>query len=221
MRQFQPVKKRYVQGAWNCNYIDIIPLVEYDYITQVEYGEMYMLKHGILGLLNYGGMTGYEIMKVFRDSLSYFWTANTSQIYRELQALKREGFVTDVIVRQRGKPDKKVFSITESGREELRRWLREYDYGNSNSPLLMKVFFSGELSRQENMERFQKIRNDALEAIKIYSAVPEIINSYKAQVERPEVSVYWNMTKEFGLRYMKMLAEWCDDCIKELEDVER
>ena len=42
-----------------------------------------MLKHGILGLLNYGSMTGYEINKAFKDSLSYFWNAQTSQIYRE------------------------------------------------------------------------------------------------------------------------------------------
>lgn len=31
-----------------------------------------MLKHGILGLLNYHDMTGYEIMEVFRDSLRFF-----------------------------------------------------------------------------------------------------------------------------------------------------
>jgi len=29
------------------------------------------------------------------------------------------------------------------------------------------------------------------------------------------------MIKEFGMRYMKIPVEWCDDCIKELEDVER
>ena len=39
-----------------------------------------MLKHGILGLLNYGEMTGYEIMMAFRDSLQFFWMANTSRI---------------------------------------------------------------------------------------------------------------------------------------------
>ena len=32
-------------------------------------GEKSMLKHGILGLLSYGDMTGYQIMTVFRDSL--------------------------------------------------------------------------------------------------------------------------------------------------------
>ncbi len=31
-----------------------------------------MLKHGFLGLLNYGGCTDYELMEIFRDSLAYF-----------------------------------------------------------------------------------------------------------------------------------------------------
>jgi len=44
---------------------------------------------------------------------------------------------------------------------------------------------------------------------------------YKGMVARPEDSVYWNMTVEYGIRYMKMLSEWCDSCIKILEDVEK
>ena len=50
-----------------------------------------MLKHGILGLLNYGDMTGYEIKTAFEDSLNHFWHAQTSQIYRELQLLEKNG----------------------------------------------------------------------------------------------------------------------------------
>ena len=37
------------------------------------------LKQGLLGLLNYGEMTGYELAKAFNDSLSFFWQAQTSQ----------------------------------------------------------------------------------------------------------------------------------------------
>ena len=48
-----------------------------------------LLKQGILGLLNYGDMSGYEIKTIFQQSLNYFWTAQTSQIYRELQSLER------------------------------------------------------------------------------------------------------------------------------------
>jgi PadR family transcriptional regulator AphA len=176
-----------------------------------------MLKHGILGLLKYGDMTGYEIMKMFRDSLSYFWSANTSQIYRELQTLKKDGFVTDAVIEQSEKPDKKVFSITETGREELKRWLREYNYGNNNSPLCMKVFFSGELPKRENIERFRKIKTEAQEAIARYSAVFGITKAYSMEIGNPDDHVYWNMTAEYGIRYMKMLAEWCDSCIRELE----
>lgn len=59
-----------------------------------------MLKHGILGLLNYGKMTGYEIMTVFRDSLSFFWHAQTSQIYRELQTLEKNGWIQSARIEQ-------------------------------------------------------------------------------------------------------------------------
>ena len=82
-----------------------------------------MLKHGILGLLNYGPMTGYEIKTVFQDSLNYFWTAQTSQIYRELQSLKKKEWVKDELIPQKGRPDKRLFSITDAGKEELRCWL--------------------------------------------------------------------------------------------------
>ena len=70
-----------------------------------------MLKHGILGLLNYGDMTGYEIRTVFKDSLNHFWQAQTSQIYRELQALEKNGWITSSHVEQKGKPDKNIHSI--------------------------------------------------------------------------------------------------------------
>ena len=82
-----------------------------------------MLKHGILGLLNYGDMSGYEIREVFHDSLNYFWTAQTSQIYREIGVLEQNGWIEKQTVRQSGKPDKNICSITDEGRQELLRWL--------------------------------------------------------------------------------------------------
>ena len=78
-----------------------------------------MLKHGILGLLNYKEMTGYEIMEIFRDSLNYFWDAKTSQIYRELQWLEQKECVNKTIVPQNGKPDKNVYSITATDRKSV------------------------------------------------------------------------------------------------------
>ena len=106
----------------------------------MEYRGGVMLQHGILGLLNYGSMTGYDIVRIFKDSLSYFWQAQTSQIYRKLQTIKKNGWATDETVLQNGKPDKKVFTITESGKQELKRWLTEDSVElELRSPLMMKT----------------------------------------------------------------------------------
>lgn len=81
------------------------------------------LKHGLLGLLNYGSMTGYELDKIFRDSLSFFWQAKTSQIYRELDTMECHGWLTSERIIQNDKPNKRVYTITDSGKEELGNWL--------------------------------------------------------------------------------------------------
>lgn len=177
-----------------------------------------MLKHGILGLLNYGDMTGYEIMEVFRDSLKYFWTAQTSQIYRELQTLKKQGWVTDITVPQTGKPDKNLFSITDSGKEELRRFLSEENIGfDTKSPLLMKTFFLGELSPKDNIAFFEKIRESGEAFLADIQKPQENVALYQNQIPDPEKTLYWKMTLEYGIMYMNMLREWSNKCIAELE----
>lgn len=178
-----------------------------------------MLKHGILGLLNYHDMTGYEIRGVFRDSLSFFWQAQTSQIYRELKELKARGWVTDVTVPQQGRPNKNVFSVTEAGREELRRWLREETFELGNSPLLMRTFFRGELSPEENIRYFQGIRAFALQALEEMKQPPATAAAYEQIIDNPQRAVYWSMTIEYGVLYLDMLRRWSESCIKRLEEV--
>lgn len=177
-----------------------------------------MLKHGILGLLNYRSMTGYEIMEVFRDSLKYFWTAQTSQIYRELNHLKAKDLISVQHIEQAGKPDKNLFSITEEGRTELIRWLRDDSVSSSvRSPLLMRTFFRGELSVEDNIAYFKQIMEHD-QTLKDGSAIPsEKAAFYEQAMSSPEKALYWRMTIAFGQMYDEMLNNWCRLCIKELE----
>ena len=179
-----------------------------------------MLKHGILGLLNYGDMTGYMIMEVFRDSLSYFWNAQTSQIYRELQNLKKQGWVSDISIAQAGKPDKNLFSITESGREELRRWLAEEDTGlDTRSPLLMRTFFKGELPIDENIAFFERVNAQSNAFLSQMGEPSGKAGFYENAINEPMKALYWKMTIEYGVMYMKMIKEWSEKCISELEGI--
>lgn len=175
-----------------------------------------MLKHGILGLLNYGDMTGYEIMGVFRDSLQFFWTAQTSQIYRELQGMEKRGWVSQTHVPQQGKPDKNVYSITEDGRKELLAWLAEDISDSIRSPILMKTFFRGELSLDKNIDYFKSLRMTRV--FPEGGGTPQqSVGLYTERVDNPEKALYWQMTIEFGLMYEKMFQTWCSQCVEKLE----
>ena len=180
-----------------------------------------MLKHGILGLISNSSKTGYEIMTVFRDSLNHFWTAQTSQIYRELQAMEKSGWISQTHVPQSGRPDKNVFSITPAGHEELLRWLRENNIPAAvRNPFLMKTFFMGELPVEENIAFFKAFRDASVFPDEGEQASADA-EMYRQAVNDPEKAVYWKLTIEFGRMYEKMQREWCEYCISELEGLRR
>lgn len=181
-----------------------------------------MLKHGILGLLNYGDMTGYEIMTVFRDSLSHFWTAQKSQIYRELQALEKNGWIETAHIEQDGKPDKNMLSITDEGKKELQKWLRE-DMTNSliRSPMLMKTFFRGECEIDENITYFKNLMKNGLVFPQGSISADSASRKYASVINDPQKALYWKFTIRFGVMYEKMFREWCEDCIRELDELQR
>ncbi|WP_041375545.1 PadR family transcriptional regulator [Polymorphum gilvum] len=79
-----------------------------------------------LAILSFGDATGYEIRKESTEGkFSYFEDASFGSIYPTLARLEVEGLVTVRREAQQGKPARKVYSITEAGREELRRALSE------------------------------------------------------------------------------------------------
>jgi DNA-binding PadR family transcriptional regulator len=98
------------------------------------------LREVILTVLTQGQMTGYEITKDFDDVLAYFWRASHQQVYRELARLSDDGCVTHEVVEQAGKPNKKVYRLTDRGRDELARWVAsETDPPRPQYDLLVKL----------------------------------------------------------------------------------
>ncbi len=177
-----------------------------------------MLKHGILGLIGYEDKTGYEIMQVFRDSLRHFWPVQTSQIYRELRTLEERGWVRVTRVAQTGRPDKNVFAITEAGRGELLRWLREDNLPKyERSPLLLKTFFLGELPPEEALAFFKAIEAEASVFTGESDDTMRSVEDYAATLDDPRKALYWRMTAEFGLMYEQMVRDWCARCEGMLE----
>ena len=67
--------------------------------------------------------SGYELAHRFDRSIGYFWGATHQQIYRTLRTMEGDGWVSARVVAQRGRPDKKVYTVSDAGRSELARWI--------------------------------------------------------------------------------------------------
>jgi DNA-binding PadR family transcriptional regulator len=80
------------------------------------------LRHAVLAALLEGEASGYQLAKRFDVSVANFWSATPQQLYRELDRLEDDGLVHGRLVRQRRRPDKRVVTLTDSGRAELHRF---------------------------------------------------------------------------------------------------
>jgi PadR family transcriptional regulator, regulatory protein AphA len=114
------------------------------------------LDHAILGFLQYKPLSGYDLKAEFDFSLQSSWPADQSQIYRTLARLAEKKLIETEIVRQSGRPDRKVYHITKKGREELLNWLRvpavERDVRLAQ---LIQIFFAGHLSNEQIIKLFE------------------------------------------------------------------
>ncbi len=73
-----------------------------------------------LAILNMGDATGYEIRKMSTETeYSYFVDASYGSIYPALNKLEKDGRVTCRLEEQQGKPARKIYSITDAGRDEF------------------------------------------------------------------------------------------------------
>ena len=72
-----------------------------------------------LGMLTDGPASGYDLKKEFESSFAHFFAAGYGSIYPALSALAEDGLVDCELVPQEGKPDRKVYQITDTGREFL------------------------------------------------------------------------------------------------------
>jgi len=81
--------------------------------------------NAVLGLLSFGQeLSGYDLKKWADHSLRFFfWSPAISQIYSELRRLESLGYVTSRVVAKDDTRSRRLYRITEEGREWLAHWL--------------------------------------------------------------------------------------------------
>jgi DNA-binding PadR family transcriptional regulator len=179
------------------------------------------LKHAVLGFLNYGPMTGYELKKFFDTSVAHFWNAELSQIYPTLKSLEAEGLVEMEVDVQQDRPNRKVYSITDDGRQDLVDWLKQPSEPEQvREPVLIKVFFGANLRRDE----LTAVLRDRIEGLKGGIAYLEQANSFCVSFAKSvgveNEAPFWELTTKLGIGHCRAELEWAEEAIKVLEQLD-
>jgi DNA-binding PadR family transcriptional regulator len=176
------------------------------------------LEHAILGFLNYHPYTGYDLKKIFDTSIRHFWPADQSQIYRTLARLTEQGLAEMEKVPQEDRPDRKVYHITEAGRNEFLRWLSgPPEMDEPRSAPLVQVFFAANLSDEEILAKFEGFAAAMRALLAQYDQVPEKIAPYQREVNSPRENFFWMLTLENGFCTMRANLQWAESVIERLK----
>jgi PadR family transcriptional regulator AphA len=97
-----------------------------------------------LGILTRGDATGYEIKKLFEDDgYQHFVEASFGSIYPALNRLTDEGYVSVRSEAQEKRPDRKVYSITQTGRSQfVASLLKPLPEDRHRSPFVFAMLFA-------------------------------------------------------------------------------
>lgn len=179
------------------------------------------LAFGILGFLNYAPMSGYDLVKAFESSLQFFWHAQNSHIYLELKNLEKKGYIRGETVIQLERPNKRIFSITETGKEAFMNWLAEgagQEATQFKSAFLMKVFFGGNMSPAQSADMLRKFQAECEAYLKKMGSISESIEKYGYHMDMYQ-TIYWQFTVDFGYGFIKNCIEWAGRCIGKLDSI--
>jgi DNA-binding PadR family transcriptional regulator len=167
----------------------------------------------LLGLLTIESMSGYDLGQTVRTSIGHFWNESYGQIYPNLKKLAAAGLVTGKTEKQRGKPDRQIYSITKKGRERLVAWLKvEPQPEIPRNELLLKLFFAVQAA-PENIFGFveRMARSESATLAKLNGLEAEI-----AKLHRYPDAPYWKMALRFGQLELEAHQRWAKETLAAL-----
>lgn len=160
------------------------------------------LRHAILGILDYQPLHGYALKRVLEEGIASFWPVNLAAIYPSLRKLEKDRLVSHrTEPSQEGRPDRKVYEVTEAGRAELARWRRLPPDGEPRvrNPLYLKLLFA-------QREDLPAVRDWVDKAADRAAATA---NALRAELANPDTfsTFFVRFMRESGIAHAELRAE--------------
>lgn len=171
------------------------------------------LDYAILGFLSERPRSGYDLKtRCFDSDVRPLWAADQAQIYRTLDRLQRSDLVTAKRRRQTGRPDRKIYEITVTGRERLADWLASnVPLPPARDPFFLQLHFGTSLP-DESLLGVLTARRDAhqsqLESLRIHAGRLATQDTLSARTMTLRQTAL-----DGAIARERSAIDWLDDCI--------
>lgn len=164
------------------------------------------LRFAILGLLSWKPLSGYDLKKIIANSSTLYWSGNNNQIYTNLVQLRKEGLVTVEVQQQESLPARKIYSITDAGREALHTWVSSppviFELHNN---FLIQLSWAGKLDKPEIQRLLAAYEREIEENL---ATEREKARRAKAPNRTPQEEYLWIMIAENQLGAYERELDW-------------
>jgi PadR family transcriptional regulator AphA len=176
--------------------------------------------NALLGLLSWGPMSGYDIRQLISRSIGHFWSESYGQIYPGLKRLAAAGLAEKKTQRQKGRPDRNLYSLTAAGRRQLQQWLKlpVTEKEVPRNEMLLKLFFGVNASPSVSREHVAAYLESHQKELELYASMAKTLR--KEAADDPQLP-FWLMTLNFGRHENAAMVKWCKETLIELDEMER
>jgi DNA-binding PadR family transcriptional regulator len=126
------------------------------------------MRYPFLALLASGPAHGYELKQAFETRFGHLLPPlNAGQIYTTLGRLERDGLVRADHVEQDGRPNKRVYELTDEGRTALAEWVAAPAPGTRlKDEFFMKLVLAGLTGVAEPKALIERQRREYLQSLR-------------------------------------------------------
>ncbi len=168
----------------------------------------------LLGLLAIEPMSGYDLAQAIRATIGHFWNESYGQIYPSLKRLAADGCVVRKTEKQKGRPDRQVYSITKKGRQRLKAWLAvEPQPEIPRNELLLKLFFGAQTSVEVLIPYVAQMAGRERAVLEI---LKRIETKEIAQSRQLPDAAFWLMAARFGQYELEAHVRWAEETLASL-----
>ncbi|WP_070379011.1 PadR family transcriptional regulator [Rhodococcus sp. WMMA185] len=173
------------------------------------------LEHALLVSLTERSGSGYELARRFDKSIGFFQSATHQQIYRVLKRMDESGWVNAEVVAQDGRPDKKVYRVSDAGRSELGRWIAE-----PSAPIPMRNELAVKIRAAQHgdlaalIAEVARHRDGHAARLEVYRMIEQRDFPTPDQLSGPALHQY--LVLRGGIRVEEGFADWCQEVLDAL-----